>query len=96
MAADPRAKTKGLSEASGDAVFTVSLPDGNTRATEISLALSNGTGAGDAEADDYSSTFTAYYFNGATKIDLPITSGKITLPAGVTSFFISSVHSDHG
>ena len=72
-----------------NAIFTVALPDGNTRDTEISLALSHGSGASDAEANDYSSTFTAYYFVGDTKTNLTITDGKITLPSGVTSFIVS-------
>jgi hypothetical protein len=68
-----------------NAIFTVTLSDGNTRSTEISLGLSTGT----ASSNDYSSTFTAYYFVGDAKTNLTITDGKIILPTGVTSFFVS-------
>ena len=66
-------------------IFTVTLPDGNNRNTEISLILSNGI----ASNDDYSATFTAYYFNGSTQVILSITDGNIILPTGVTSFYVS-------
>ena len=68
-----------------NSIFTVTLPEGNTHNTEISLALTNGT-AGTA---DYNITFTAYYYNGATQVALPVIGGKITLPAGVSSFYVS-------
>ena len=87
---DDRAITvAGLDDVSegSNAVFTVSMPGGNTRATEIALALSTGS----AEAEDYSALAgaSAYYFDGATKVTLTITEGKITLPTGVSSFFVS-------
>ena len=86
---DDRAITvSGLDDVSegSDAIFTVTLPDGNPRNTDISLALS---GISATAAVDYSNTFTAYYYNGSTKVDLPVTSGKITLPTGVPSFFVN-------
>jgi VCBS repeat-containing protein len=91
---DDRSLTvSGLDDVSegSNAIFTVNLPDGNTRATEISLALSDvSTDSTSGNPDDYSSTFTAYYYDGATKVDLPITSGKITLPAGFTTFYVKA------
>lgn len=92
IADDDRGITvSGLDDVSegSDAVFTVTLPDGNPRDTEISLVLSNGSGAGDAESDDYNPAFTAYYFNGSTQVPLTITNGKVILPAGVTAFYVS-------
>jgi VCBS repeat-containing protein len=68
-----------------NSVFTVTLPDGNTHNTEISLTLSNGT----AGSTDYSSSFTAYYYVGTTQTALTITGGKVILPAGVTSFYVN-------
>ena len=70
-----------------NAVFTVSLSATTGTAIEIALALGNGSDS--AESDDYSATYTAYYFVGATKNNLTITSGKVSLPAGVGSFFVS-------
>jgi gliding motility-associated-like protein len=70
-----------------NAVFTVSLSATTGTAIEIALALGNGSDS--AEPDDYSATYTAYYFVGATKNNLTITSGKVSLPAGVGSFFVS-------
>ena len=61
------------------------MPDGNDRDTEISLVLGNGT----AGSNDYGPGFTAYYYNGITQVPLSIIDGKINLPAGVTSFFVS-------
>ena len=68
-----------------NAIFKVDLPDGNDRDTEISLVLGNGT----AGSNDYGPGFTAYYYNGITQVPLSIIDGKINLPAGVTSFFVS-------
>ena len=86
---DDRAITvAGLDDVSegSNAIFTVTLPDGNARATEISLALSNGS----ATDNDYDPRYSAYYDDGlGNLIDLPVTDGKIVLPAGVTSFFVS-------
>ncbi|WP_310565478.1 putative Ig domain-containing protein, partial [Hydrogenophaga sp.] len=88
---DDRAITvAGLDDVSegSNAVFTVSMPEGNARSTEIGLALSSGT----AGAEDYSALAgaSAYYFDGeGLKVTLTITAGKITLPTGVSSFFVS-------
>ncbi len=71
------------------AIFTVALPGGNARDTEITLALSTGS----AEADDYSALAgaSAHYFDGnGDKQPLSISpTGKLTLPDGVASFFVS-------
>ena len=69
-----------------NAIFTVTL-SGNPADTDVTLALSDGT----ASADDYSALTgaTAYYYNGVTKVDMTIKGGKVSLPAGVTSFFVS-------
>jgi hypothetical protein len=77
----------GLADVSegANAIFTVTLPDGNAQPTEISLVLNNGV----AGSGDFNSSFTAYYYSGATKVDLTITNGKINLPSGVTSFYVS-------
>ncbi|OYY61481.1 MAG: hypothetical protein B7Y51_10090, partial [Burkholderiales bacterium 28-67-8] len=70
-----------------NAVFTVDLSNASASATEITLSL--GAPGDTALADDYSSTVTAYYYVGLVRNELPITAGKISLPAGVTSFFVS-------
>ena len=69
-----------------NAIFTVDLGGASANATEITLSL--GAGGDTAVAADYG-TMAAYYYVGATKTDIPITAGKISLPAGVTSFFVS-------
>ena len=73
------------------AVFTVALSNASASATEISLTLSNTSPtAGAAEDDDYSSSFTAFYYDSNNaKQTLTINAGKISLPAGVTEFYVS-------
>jgi VCBS repeat-containing protein len=68
-----------------NSIFTVNLPDGNARNTEISLVLASGT----ANTSDYSNTFTAYYYVGNTQVTLTITGGKIILPSGITTFYVN-------
>ncbi len=69
------------------AVFEVSLSNASASPTEITLAL--GDAADTADTDDYdAAAMAAYYFDGGTKVELTITDGKITLPAGVTGFFV--------
>ncbi len=77
-----------------NAIFTVSLSAGNVHATEITLTLYSGTGAGDAESSDYSrlGETIAYYFDKdgvKHNLDFNKDTGKIILPAGVRSFFVS-------
>ena len=72
-----------------NAIFTVSLGTASASATEITLTL--GAVGDTAVSADYSSTMTAYYYVGSVKTDLPITDGKISLPPGVSSFFVSVV-----
>ena len=88
---DDRAITvTGLPDVSegSNTIFTVALPGGNARDTEISLGLSTGSAA----ADDYSALAgaSAYYFDGNGDPQ-PLTispAGKVTLPSGVDSFFV--------
>ena len=71
-----------------NAIFAVTL-SGNPTGTEVTLAL--GKGGDTAGSGDYSAltSATAYYYDGSTKTPLTISEGKVTLPAGVTSFFVS-------
>ncbi|HSV55318.1 MAG TPA: choice-of-anchor U domain-containing protein, partial [Burkholderiaceae bacterium] len=69
------------------AIYTVTLGSASTAATEISLAL--GASGDTAEADDHGATLTVYYFEGDTRHELVVAGGKISLPAGVTTFFVS-------
>jgi hypothetical protein len=39
---------------------------------------------------DYSATYTAFYYSGGTKTSLTVTSNQITLPAGVTTFYVAA------
>jgi Ca2+-binding RTX toxin-like protein len=71
------------------AVFTVTLSNASASATEISLELGDDSDTADA-GDDYNSTFTAFYIDGDdNKQSLTVTGGKITLPAGVSTFYVS-------
>ena len=93
---DDRAITVGglpdVSEGS-NAVFRVTLPDGNARNTEISLALSNVS----TQSTDYNPIFTAYYFDAQNvKTDLVIVNGKIVLPSGVTGFYVNVATTQDG
>lgn len=78
-----------------NSIFTVTLPAGNVNGTEISLSLSDvTTDSTNSLPDDYSNSFTAYYYydNENTKVSLTIiTDGKITLPAGITSFYVNLI-----
>ncbi|TLU82602.1 MAG: hypothetical protein FDX21_08955, partial [Chlorobium sp.] len=78
---------KGDVSEGSDAIFTVTLGAASSSATTITLTA----GAASDSATygvDYSTIFSAYYFAGSVKINLPLTNGQLTLPAGVTSFFV--------
>jgi hypothetical protein len=94
---DPGNDDRGISVAGkpdvsegSDAIFTVELtgnPSGTT--VKLSLAAVGDTAAG----SDYSgigSGVTAYYYVGSVKTSLSINAatGEVTLPAGVSSFFV--------
>ncbi|QVL52845.1 MAG: hypothetical protein KFB97_16005 [Cyanobium sp. M30B3] len=88
--ADPRTITvvglDAVSEGS-DAIFSVGL-SANAYGSEITLAL--GDGADSAASADYdAASISAYYYVGDVKTPLTINDGKVTLPAGVTSFFVA-------
>jgi uncharacterized repeat protein (TIGR01451 family) len=85
---DDRAITvSGLDDVSegSNAVFKVELQASKNGPTEISLALSNERATG----NDYSTVMTVYFLDNGTVVNLPLVNGKVVLPAGVTSFFVS-------
>ena len=88
---DDRAITvTGLDDVSegSNVIFTVNLPDGNTKDTEITLALTDVS----TESADYTATYTAYYYVGATQTALTIdANNKVVLPANVTTFYVKVV-----
>ena len=79
---------KGDVSEGSDAIFTVTLGAASSSATIITLTA-GATGDSATYGVDYSTTFSAYYFAGSVKINLPLTNGQLSLPAGVTSFFVA-------
>ncbi|MEB3166162.1 MAG: VCBS domain-containing protein [Cyanobacteriota bacterium] len=83
--------TPNVSEGS-NAIFTITLPDGNNRNTEISLSIpapSPNSGAATPGRDYADASGTAYYFDACgNAIPLTITGGKVILPAGISAFFV--------
>ena len=83
--------TPNVSEGS-NAIFTITLPDGNNRNTEISLSIpapSPNSGNATPGVDYADASGTAYYFDGSgNKFDLAIIGGKVILPTGVSSFYV--------
>ncbi|RAH17717.1 cadherin repeat domain-containing protein, partial [Vibrio vulnificus] len=79
--ADPTAANPNdVSATEGDALsFTVTLSNASSTSTSFDFVLQDGT----ATSDDYGS---ASFSNGVT---YDATTGKITVPAGVTSFTVS-------
>jgi hypothetical protein len=71
-----------------NAIFTVALT-GNPSGTDVVLTL--GKQDDQAVAADYNpiTSATAYYFVGTVKTVLTINNGTVTLPPGITSFFVS-------
>ena len=83
-----------ISEGS-QAVFSVTLA-ANQAGSEITLLL--GATGDSTDPADYSPALTAYYYVSGIRTDLPITDGKIALPAGITAFHVSvptTVDSDY-
>ena len=75
------------------AVFAVVLSNASASATEISLTF--GAQGDTASSSDYASSFTAFYYDAQNaKQTLTITNGKISLPAGVTDFYVSVLTTD--
>ncbi len=78
---------KGDVSEGSDALFTVTLGSASSSATTITLTA-GATGDSATYGVDYSTTFPAYYFAGSEKINLALTNGQISLPAGVTSLLV--------